>query len=219
MRFSTGEFYHICQRGTEGRIIFPDDSYYERFLFGLLAFNSKKPIELRLLDPSDVGCPDNDERLVDVLGYILRKNHLHLLIQCIEPEGATSFFRKNFGGFTNYFNTRNQRKGVLFQGKSVVRHIDSDRYLTHVINYIHLNALDDDFPEWRTGGTKNVSEARKILLNYPWSSLPCLLGKKDDPILSPNILKELIDTDSLLESMLSWGSEEYEQGQEFLVEP
>ena len=45
------------------------------------------------------------------------------------------------GGFTNYFNLKNQRSGALFQGKFKAAHIDSNEYLLHVSAYVNLNNM------------------------------------------------------------------------------
>lgn len=216
MKAIQGEIYHVCQRGVDGRIIFPDQSFYKRFILSLAAFNTSDSVELRWR--SEVRLPRDDEKLIDILAYILRKNHLHILVKCRTPEGFTNFFRKIFVGHTLNFNLQNKRKGVLFQGRPVVKHINSDRYLNHVINYIHLNALDFYFPEWRAHGIKDQKKAQKLLLDYKWSSLPGILGLRDDPIINTELVEEFVDTKDLINSMLDWSCDDYESGQEFFID-
>lgn len=140
MRFAPGGFYHIVNRGVDGRILFPQKTYYERFKNGLIAFNSPKPVELRFLMNTEVGPPK--EPLVDVVSYCLMKDHVHMLIRVLKREKDTALFlQKLFGGFTMYFNIRHKRKGVLFQGKALAKHIDKPEYLDHVLRYIHLLSI------------------------------------------------------------------------------
>lgn len=204
-RFADGEVYHICQRGVDGRRIFLGDRDYRRFLLGLKLFNTSKATELRYF--TEVEPPyEDDEKLVDILGYILMHNHIHLLVRCKAPEGLTNFLRKNFGGYTMYFNTKNRRKGVLFQGRLKIKHIDSDTYLDAVINYIHLNALDYSFPEWREGGLNNKKRAKECLFSYKWSSLHGIADQHIDDVISLDVLDGFLDRKELIGSMIDWGS-------------
>lgn len=204
MSFVSGEFYHVCQRGIEGKIIFPEKSYYERFKLGLAAFNTPKLVELR---NTAVALPYHEsEQLIDMIAYILMSNHIHLLVHSKNEQDAATFFRKKFGGYTHYFNIRNNRRGVLFQGRPVVKRIDSDSYLKTVLNYIHLNALDRVMPEWREGGITDVEKAKKALLEYPWSSLTGILGHKDDRIINKSVVLSIINPDELMDSMLQWSA-------------
>ena len=43
------------------------------------------------------------------------------------------------GGYTRYFNIKNKRNGVLFQGNFKAIHIDSNQYLLHLSAYVNLN--------------------------------------------------------------------------------
>src|SRR3989338_11111128 len=214
-KFETGEIYHICQRGTEGRTIFTKINDYKRFLLGLEAFNSPLPIELYRYDPDSYSKKTKKDKLANVLGYILMKNHLHLLIKCVNPENLANFLRKIFGGYTMHFNASNKRRGVLFQGRPIVKHIDSNEYLSTVFNYIHLNALDYSFPQWRNGEIKNARVAKKILLEYPWSSLAGILKLRHDPIIDLAAVEKIVETEELLDLMLNWGAEDYKTGKEF----
>ncbi|QQG45816.1 MAG: transposase [Candidatus Niyogibacteria bacterium] len=210
MIFVEEEIYHVCQKGVDGRIIFPGNSYFQRFLLGMRIFNSWEPAELRNFNNNtDVQRPEK-EKLVEVLAYILMNNHAHILFRCRTPEGATEFVRKIFGGYVKYFNLRNKRKGVLFQGRAKVIRVDSDRYFQHLVNYIHLNALDYTHPQWRGGRIKRVLSAKAALLRYPWSSLLGIVGKKDDLIISRHALEEFLNPEELIDSMLKWSERDQE---------
>lgn len=47
--------------------------------------------------------------------------------------------RKLDTAYTMYFNLKYKRTGVLFSSKFQSKHIDGDRYLRRVLNYIHAN--------------------------------------------------------------------------------
>jgi putative transposase len=44
IQFITDEYYHIFNRGVDGREIFMSEKDYERFLKGIKEFNAIKPI-------------------------------------------------------------------------------------------------------------------------------------------------------------------------------
>lgn len=43
------------------------------------------------------------------------------------------------GGYTSYFNIRNNRSGALFQGRFKSVHVDSNEYLLYLSAYINKN--------------------------------------------------------------------------------
>jgi putative transposase len=213
MRFAPDEFYHIVNRGVDGKTVFPQKSDYERFLKGLKEFNSPHPKELRFTR-SEVVSPrlrkNKQEKLVDVACYCLMKNHIHVLIRVISPEKAAQFLQKLFIGYTMYFNTKYQRKGVLFQGRTKARHVNEGVYLDHILRYIHLNPLDYIDKKWREHGIANIRSARRAVLKYPWSSICGCIGDEQNPIINNMLAREIVSSkQDFLDSLLSWSSEDY----------
>src|SRR3989344_4002017 len=51
----------------------------------------------------------------------------------------SEFMKRVGGGYTNYFNSKYKRSGVLFQGKFKSIHINSNRYLLYLSAYVNLN--------------------------------------------------------------------------------
>jgi len=219
-RFTEGEFYHIYNRGVEKRDIYLDKADYERFLEGLFKFNNNKPVELRNLDKA--GSPEivsPEEKLASIISYVLMKNHFHLLINCKNEENLSNFLRKIFIGYTMYFNTKYQRSGVLFEGRSKSKHITKDNYLQHLIYYIHLNPLDYLSPKWREQEIKNAEEAKNFLANYEWSSLAGVSRKKFDPVLDYNILAELLPERENIGSQISdWSASFYLKNKDYFLD-
>ncbi len=70
-------------------------------------------------------------------------NHFHLILRQKVENGITKFMRKLGTGYTNYFNTKYQRSGALFQGNFKAIDIQKDEYLMHLSRYIHL--ISNDF--------------------------------------------------------------------------
>lgn len=140
IRFTNGEFYHAYNRGVEKRTIFTQESDFDRFIQSMQEFNSIEPID------SIYACSFGDEKrkrrrlpLVNLICYCLNPNHYHLMMEQLVDGGISEFMKRLGGGYTNYFNNKYNRAGVLFQGKFKANHINSNEYLLHVSTYINLN--------------------------------------------------------------------------------
>lgn len=171
--FSNGELYHIYNRGTDKRKIFLDKRDYDRFLFGVTRCNSpKKKIKNSARDFNSSKSKEvcQIENLVRIHAYCLMPNHYHLIVEQLIDNGISKFLQKSMTGYTMFFNTRHKRSGVLFQGKTKSRLIDSDRYLMWLKSYIALNPLDLCEPGWKEKGVKSEKVACKFLEQYGWRS-------------------------------------------------
>ncbi|MBI2023474.1 transposase [Candidatus Giovannonibacteria bacterium] len=139
-RFVNGEYYHIYNRGVEKRIIFSDQYDFDRFLQCLNEFNSVKPIGSIFENSFKKGQLSNKiTKLVDVVCYCLNPNHYHIILRQRVDNGISEFMRRIGTGFTQHFNIKYRRTGVLFQGKFKAKHVDSNEYLTHLSAYVNLN--------------------------------------------------------------------------------
>lgn len=176
---TTDNFYHIYNRGVEKRDVFLDQHDYSRFVHGLFEFNDENasPNIFRRFPayhPHNEGNPTSltpaKKMLVDIVCFCLMPNHFHLLVRQRTDHGVSKFMQKLGVGYTNYFNTRYERSGVLFQGKFKSVPVERDTYLTHLSRYIHLNPVDLIEPKWKENGIGNWQIVKKHLLSYPWSS-------------------------------------------------
>ncbi len=142
IRFVNGEFYHIYNRGVDKRSVFLGRTDFERFLQSMREFNSQKPIgslfENSFRDKTkQLGNPV--AKLVDIVSYCLNTNHYHLILRQRLENGISAFMHRLGTGYTQSFNIKYKRSGVLFQGKFKALHIDSNKYLLHLSAYINLN--------------------------------------------------------------------------------
>lgn len=171
--FGPNEFYHIYNRGTEKRVIFSCRADYERFLALLYLCNSKENIhlnnypKLRLAERLSLGRADS---IINIGAYCLMPNHFHLVVRGKEDNGISRFMQKVLTGYTMYFNKRNERNGVLFQGKFKAIHVKNDEYLKYLISYIHLNPIKIIDRKWKENGIKNKKQAENFLDQYSYSS-------------------------------------------------
>ena len=184
-QFVENQIYHLYNRGVEKRRIFLNQKDYVRFIIDLYEFNDiapalnfgrsifAQPIEVRLQSK-------RQQPQVALLAFCLMPNHYHIMVQQLTKNGITNFMRKLGTGYTNYFNTKYERVGSLFQGKFKATLLTHEAHFLYLPHYIHLNSLD--VAPLRI---KNTSASKKetidFLQKYRWSSLPDYLGTKNFP--------------------------------------
>ncbi len=208
VRFANGEFYHIYNRGTDKRPVFLDRDDFDRFLQSMAEFNTKNPIgslfENSFRDKSLLS--SRTAKLVDIVCYCLNPNHYHIILRQRTENGISEFMKRLGGGYTQGFNFKYKRSGVLFQGKFKAAHIDSNEYLLHVSAYVNLNNLvhqirGDEFRSSRHEYLNNIDKSlctKDIVLKQ----FKNLIEYKD---FSENSLKSILEKKAMqkeLETML-----------------
>ena len=184
------ELYHVLNRGVDGRDLFLDDTDKIRFVHNLFEFNDDVAAP-HARTPGRIGGfvnPHMRERLVDMHGWCLMKNHYHLLLSGRIEGGLTLFLRKLNVGYANYFNERRHRVGTLFQGRTKKILIKRDAHFFYILHYIHLNPLDylEGARKWRLrskSGIRSLRTALEYLDTYRWSSYLDYTGQKNFPSL------------------------------------
>lgn len=140
--FEDGEYYHIYNQGVEKRSIFGDEHDASRFVQCMKEFNCDEPIGS--LYWNNFGHRSDKLRypttkLVEIVAYCVNPNHFHFIL-CQKSKGGISEFMKRLaGGYARYFNNKNKRRGVLFQGRFRAKHINSNEYLLRLSAYVNLN--------------------------------------------------------------------------------
>ena len=183
------DFYHTYNRGVEKRKIFSEDLDYLRAIHDLYEFNDietvinvnqrfngfRKPIKSE----------KRKERLVDLGVWSLMPNHYHIFSSPIKDKGLTAFHKKFGAGFANFFNTKYERSGALFQGRYKKVLVDNDAQALQLICYIHANPLDLWKPNWKEKGltSSEIQNALEFLEGYRWSSHMDWWGIKNFPSL------------------------------------
>ncbi len=141
--FAEGEFYHIYNRGVDKRQIFANARDIDRFLQAMDEFNVMEPIGSIYENSFRKNQPQRSrtrqKKLVNIICYCLNPNHYHLLLEQAVERGIEKFMHRLGVGYTNYFNLKNKRSGVLFQGAFKAIHIDTNDYLLRLSAYINLN--------------------------------------------------------------------------------
>lgn len=215
--FAINEFYHIYNRGVDKRTIFEDKEDLLRFLSCIDLFNVVDPIgsvyEQSFLKPS-LGSSAPKLKLVNIIAYCLNQNHFHFILEPLIDNGIQKFMHKLSTGYTNYFNTKNDRSGALFQGRYKSIHTESNAYLLHLSVYVNLNNrvhiglnqswLEElqftSFDEYRGLNLKIKYCLPNIILdqfdsiekyiNYAYETLPDIIKRKEEEKELKNLLLE-----------------------------
>lgn len=199
------ELWHVLNRGVDGRSLFVEERDYLRFIHDLYEFNDFAPANpnigyhfksMDIVSPYIEKC--SRERLVEIHGWCLMKNHYHLLISERVENGMSLFLRKLNVGYAKSFNEKYERVGTLFQGRTKKILVEREAHFNYILHYIHLNPLDylSGAKEWRErshAGIRSVTEALNHLEQYRWSSYLDYAGKKNFPsILTTSIFKDAL---------------------------
>lgn len=201
------ELWHALNRGVDGRDLFMNDLDRLRFIHDMYEFNDATPADsnvgYRFQSKSrDIVSPYIEkrprERLVDIHGWCLMKNHYHLLLSERVEGGISLFLRKLNVGYAKSFNEKYSRVGTLFQGRTKKILIERDAHFLYILHYIHLNPLDY-FPgseKWRARDKSSILNAVKALNyldSYRWSSYLDYTNKKNFPsILTTSLFKDAL---------------------------
>lgn len=172
--FAVGEWYHCYNRSIEKRTSFEDFRDYYRFLELLYLANDESPLRR-----NDIGIHKFEEvlniprgkKLVAIGAFCLMPNHFHLVLKEVSEGGITTFMRKIGTAYTLYFNSRHERIGNLFLKPFKSRHVSTDLYFQHLVNYVHCNPAVLYEPKWRAGHVVDPQFLEERLVAYPYSSL------------------------------------------------
>ena len=104
-----------------------------------------------------------------VHGYVLMRNHVHLLATPLVPGGVARLMQSVGRRYVRRVNLRLGRTGSLWEGRFKSFPVDTDRYLLNCLAYIELNPI--------RAGIVDRPE------NFPWSSVHHHLGLRREPWL------------------------------------
>ncbi len=135
--FESGEYYHVYNRGVDGRKIFDEKYDVARFFLSMKLFNTIDSPGSVYEQSFNKNKPYKAE-LVEFIAYCLNPNHFHFLLKQ-KRDGGISLFMQRMGGYVTYYNLRHKRKGALFQGVFKAKLIDDNDYLLHTSAYVNLN--------------------------------------------------------------------------------
>ncbi len=150
-KITTGEYYHIYNRGIHKQTIFHDRSDYARFLFLILYFQStfifKNVIRIILgyIKKSEFIIENKTlqeilkSKSVEIVSFCIMPNHFHILIKQLKDDGIASYMHRVLGGYSRYYNKKYGTSGHVFQGAYKAVLIESNIQLLYLTAYIHRN--------------------------------------------------------------------------------
>lgn len=221
-QFTTGETYHLTIRALDSNLIFLDEKDYFRGVFSIYEFNNVLPVEIakrrrdRIVEKkrerklADIGSPpifvEQRDKFVEIFAFCFMPNHIHLLVRQSRDGGISKFMQKVGIGLGKYFNKKYERKGHVFQDAFKSVHIESDKQLMTVFNYIHVNPLSLVEPGWKEKGIKNLKKSIKFLEDYKWSSFQDYIGIKNfSSVTERNFLTDLmVDAGGCKKAIENW---------------
>jgi len=167
---ANGEFYHVFNRSINNQPIFVNKRDCQRFI-DLLFFYQKNPkirfshfMNLPLKERVSVFEQLNkNKKLAEISAFVLMPNHFHLLLQQKEQDGISLLLSRLTNSFTRYYNTKNNRKGDLFESVFKAVRVETEEQLIHLSRYIHINPVVSFVVD------------EKNLISYPFSSFPAYL--------------------------------------------
>lgn len=147
----TGEYYHIYNRGVDKRDIFKDKLDIHRFIESVSEFNQIDGIgSLANLRKTQIESKPLSEPLVAIVVFCFNPNHFHFILKQLVDGGIAKFMQKLQGGYTYYFNVRNDRTGSLFQGTFKSHLMNSENYFRKMLGYVNNNNEIHDIPKNKT---------------------------------------------------------------------
>lgn len=115
-----GGLYHVITRGNNRGQIFNSEADYKKFLSLLAVQKQRLPFFL--------------------YAFCLMTNHVHLLIER-QADTIGRIMHRVLTGYSRYYNRRYRRVGHLLEGRHKSILCQSDRYLSELVRYIHLNPV------------------------------------------------------------------------------
>jgi len=181
--FSSGQIYHIYNRGNNKEKIFFDEQDYRAFLFRLglcLGFTEEELNREKLL-----AMPYSRIRISDVKtgdyflhSFCLMPNHFHLLIEQTSDKPVSKLIAKLCTSYSKYVNKKYSRVGHVFQDKFKAVLIENNEQLMWIFEYIHTNPVKDSIV--------------KKLSDYTWCSYNDFLNNRN-LLITNKKFKDLLD--------------------------
>lgn len=151
------QYFHIYNRGVEGRVIFNDQADYETFLGYLRDYLSPPPSSQSIKKTFTVNGkaykgiphqPKNYFNEVELIAYCLMPNHFHLLLH-EKTEGALERFNRSlFTRYSMYFNRKYRRSGALFGGRYKSIQVDDMLSVSLLTRDFHSTKNKSSYPEY-----------------------------------------------------------------------
>jgi putative transposase len=197
--FAPNTFWHVFNRGNGKQNVFLDLEDFRFFLLRLREnlFPSPEDGPLGKLGGAsliaEAHTPYIRKKLPPeafaLLCYCLMPNHFHFLIRQNTTLPISKLIAKVCTSYSMYFNKKYGKVGNLFQSKFKAVLVTSDEQLMWTSAYIHNNP--------------KVAGLTEKLENYPWSSYPDYIGKRQGTICDKEFILKMFKNISEYEKFVS----------------
>ena len=182
---STGEYFHIYNRGVNRERIFFSDRDYEYFM----------DLVHSAFDPASLS----------IHAFSLMPNHFHFILRQLMKYAMSEFMRTICQKYAMHINYLQKRKGHLFEGPYKMKNFDEKRYLLYITRYVHLNPVQgnlvkelEDWPytSWHhylDGGENGLVTTNEVLQFAGGIGAYTQYLKSQNPIENEEIEEYVID--------------------------
>jgi len=173
-KIQEGEIFHICNKSIANYGIFNLAENGQQFINRLFYYNSNSYLETYskfLRDNKNFICSNllipKENSKVKFLAYNIMPDHYHLLTKILKDNVFSKYISDVENSFSKYLNTKNERKGPLWQSRFKSIKINNNEQLLHVSRYIHLNPTTNNIvekpEEWQFSSYREYISNPKIL--------------------------------------------------------
>jgi len=145
---------HVLIKTVANLPVFSKEEDCLRFVFQIYAANLGKPglnlhrknikkAAIDLLSGQEIAtdlAKIEHEPLVNIISFVLVKNHAHFLLSANQKGGISKFINKLNLGFAKYYNLKNKREGVLFNKPFKMVPLQGNHQLNLVACYINIKS-------------------------------------------------------------------------------
>ena len=190
--FVPGSFYHVYNRGAHQALLFRDAADYQTFtqilsyyllhpLGTALSILARHKTDQRYQKNKDPIFVENHPPSHILLAYCLMPNHFHLMLKQLNSDLTISdFMRRLSVTYAMYFNDKYHHSGTIMQGKYKNILVENEYQWLYLSKYIHRNPLHIQ--------EKQRSDLCKSLDEYPYSSYPNYLGKRNEKWVDTSLI-------------------------------
>jgi len=154
---SENSYYHIYDKGVEGKNVFLDRQDHETFLYYLYIYTAN-PAEIKSKYPKLPPrlMAKNLSGDINLMAYSLMPNHFHLLLKQKSRDTMPKLLKQVINGYVTYFNKKYKRSGAIFRGRYKSVRVESEYLLLQMVRFVHINP--------------SIHGLAPNLKDYPWSS-------------------------------------------------
>lgn len=203
----TDHYYHIFNRGVARQPTFLTRFDY-RYAIGAMNYYQHDKPNTSYSQFNLVGKEDQQkawevlkrqEKLVEIIAYVLMPNHFHFLLKQVKNDGISTFMARWGNSYARYFNAKHKRVGPVFQGRFKSILIETTEQLIHLSRYIHLNPV------------VSAVVGEGVFDKYEWSSFGEYVSENESELCSKDVVLEQFkdkgDYRNFVDDRIAYGKE------------